>query len=80
MDATADDWMFDGYDGEEEGSDYSEPQDDDSKWGNSLQEKVKQKRAENAKNLGKFAENGAANISLPLDEIASHIINKLNVT
>ena len=60
MDATADDWMFDGYDGEEEGSDYSEPQDDDSKWGNSLQEKVKQKRAENAKNLGKFAEDGAA--------------------
>ena len=61
MDATADDWMFDGDDGGEENSDYSEAQDNDSKWGNSLQDKVRQQRQENAKNLARFSEKGAEN-------------------
>lgn len=61
MDATADDWMFDGDDGgEETPSGFSAIQDKMSDWGNKMQERARQSRQEGAKNLGKFAEDGAA--------------------
>lgn len=61
MDATADDWMFDGDDGgEETSSGFSAIQDKMSDWGNRMQERARQSRQEGAKNLGKFAEDGAA--------------------
>lgn len=61
MDATADDWMFDGDDGgEETSSGFSAIQDKMSDWGNRMQDRVRQSRQEGAKKLGKFAEDGAA--------------------
>ena len=61
MDATADDWMFDGDDGgEETSSGFFAIQDKMSDWGNKMQERARQSRQEGAKNLGKFVEDGAA--------------------
>lgn len=61
MDSTADDWLFDDDDeGNEAPSGLSDFQDKISDWGNSMQERARERRQEGAKNFGRFAEDGAA--------------------
>ncbi len=60
MDATADDWLSGGDDGDGSSSGFSDFQDSISDWGNRMQDRVRDSRQEGAKNLGRFAEAGAS--------------------
>ena len=63
MDATADDWLTGGDDGDVSDSGFSDAKNDlmesASEWGNRMQARVAEKR-ENSKNLARFAEKGAS--------------------
>ena len=56
MDSTADDWLTGSDDGEETSSGFSDFQDRISDWGNRMQENARERRKENAKQLGRFNE------------------------
>ena len=60
MDATADDWLSGSDDRDGSSSGFSELQDRVSDWGNRMQDRVRQGRQDGAKNVGRFAENGAS--------------------